>query len=241
MCARVLRQSPPPVAARPGLPASGAGPPGLASVPMDASVLDEFRLASKAFVDLVGQVPAGGWEMAALGVWSVRDLVGHTSRALLSLEELLAAPEPAAAVLSSPAAYFALAAPSSPGAADLHQAIAERGRAAGAALGDSPSTALAVVRARALMALAGVDRGRLVTTMLGSMRLSDYLPTRTFELVVHTLDLARALETEVDMPPGPLSSAAHLATELAILSGSGAAVLAALAGRLPLPAGLSVL
>ena len=34
----------------------------------------------------------------------------------------------------------------------------------------------------------------VISTIFGGMRLSDYLPTRTFELVVHGLDIARAAQ-----------------------------------------------
>ena len=34
----------------------------------------------------------GRYDEAALGVWSVRDLIGHTSRALLTVESYLASP-----------------------------------------------------------------------------------------------------------------------------------------------------
>jgi len=58
----------------------------------------------------------------------------------------------------------------------------------GAALGCDPAAA------RVLPLLDGRDGCELVTTIAGGMRLADYLPIRTFELAVHTADLATALK-----------------------------------------------
>jgi hypothetical protein len=74
------------------------------------------------------------------------------------------------------------------------------------------------------------------------MTLVGYLPTRIFELAVHTLDLAGA--TGVDVPgalAAPLRASLHLATDLADSQGTTADVLLTLTGRRPLPQGFSVL
>jgi hypothetical protein len=68
-----------------------------------------------------------------------------------------------------------------------------------------------------------------------------YLPTRTFELTVHTLDLVGALG--VAAPPvldEPVAACLELAAAAAARGASGAAVLLALAGRRGLPPGFSV-
>lgn len=197
---------------------------------MDTQVIEDFRQAGKAFADLVARVGPSDWDRPGLGVWSVRDLVGHTSRALLTVEEYLAAPEPEVERLHTPVEYFAMAA-----GAD-HDAIAQRGREAGEALGENPVLAVAMVRARTLMVLQRAlaeERDRLVETRGGGMRLSAYLPTRTFELVVHTLDLGAALGVDAGVPPVPLCGAAHLALDLALGSGRGPAFVLALTGRPP--------
>lgn len=197
---------------------------------IDPSVVEEFRQAGKAFADLVAWVGPDDADQLALGVWTVRDLVGHTSRALLTVEECIAAPAPESEVLFSAAGYFALAA-----SAD-HDAIAQRGREAGLALGDIPSNSLAIIRARTLMALQrAVNDGedRLVETRFGGIRLSEYLQTRTFELVVHSLDLAAAIGADPDIPDAPLCTAAHLACDIALASGRGPTAVLALTGRPP--------
>jgi hypothetical protein len=73
------------------------------------------------------------------------------------------------------------------------------------------------------------------------MRLRDYLPTRVFELVVHTLDLAAALGLEAEPPPDALAVCLELAASLAQRRGAGPAVLMALSGRRPLPPDFSLL
>jgi len=104
------------------------------------------------------------WDRPGLGDWDVRALVGHTSRALLTVESYLA--RPAAAVeIETAAEYFRAARPVAAG-----DEVTQRGRDAGAAL-------------------------------------ADYLPTRTFELAVHTADLAVALGEAPDVP-GPAAAQA---------------------------------
>src|SRR5215469_176059 len=69
------------------------------------------------------------WDRPGLGEWDVRALVGHTSRALVTVESYLARPAPAADVGSS-ADYFRAT-----HAAAAQPAVAARGRDAGTALG----------------------------------------------------------------------------------------------------------
>jgi hypothetical protein len=80
-----------------------------------------------------------------------------------------------------------------------------------------------------------------VTTFAGGMRLSDYLPTRTFELAVHTADLAVALDLPADVPATAATQALHLVTELAVAGGLAGPLLLAATGRPGLPQGSSVL
>jgi hypothetical protein len=112
------------------------------------------------------------WERPGLGQWDVRSLVGHTSRALLTVESYLA--RPAAAVdVPSAADYFRA---TSAVAAD--PAVAARGRDAGTALGSDPATAVAEIAARVLPIVDDRADTELVTTIAGGMRLGEYLPTR---------------------------------------------------------------
>ena len=81
----------------------------------------------------------------------------------------------------------------------------------------------------------------LLAPPTGGVRLSDYLPTRTLELIVHTLDLARAVELRAQPPAQPLSTTLALLADLALLQGEGPDVALALTGRGPLPPGFSVM
>ncbi len=89
-------------------------------------------------------------------------------------------------------------------------AVAQRGRDAGQALGDDPVAAVAQIASRVLPLVAGLDGTELLTTIAGGMRIADYLPTRVFELVVHTADLAVALGVPAEPPPGPAALALGL-------------------------------
>lgn len=73
------------------------------------------------------------------------------------------------------------------------------------------------------------------------MRLLDYLPTRIFELTIHTLDLATAAALAVTPPEAAARVTSTLVVELALSGGKIAPLLRATTGRGPLPAGFSVL
>jgi hypothetical protein len=79
-----------------------------------------------------------------------------------------------------------------------------------------------------------------VATVAGGMRLIEYLPTRTFELVVHTADLTSALGIAAAPPAVAAASALRLAADLALERDSAVDVLLALTGRRPLPDGFSI-
>jgi hypothetical protein len=174
------------------------------------------------------------WELPGLGEWDVRALVGHTSRALLTVETYLARPAPAAEVASTGDYFRAV------GSADVDgAAVASRGRDAGTALGDDPAAAVTEIAGRVLPLVDACDGTELVTTIVGGMRLADYLPTRTFELVVHTTDLAAALGLAADLPATAAAQALSLVSELAVTSGLAGPLLLAATGRLV--TGVSVL
>ena len=175
------------------------------------------------------------WDRPALGEWDVRALVGHTSRSFLTVETYLAAPAPAVEV-GSTADYFRVTRAMAAG-----PAVAARGREAGAALGGDPPSALGAIAERVLRLLEGRDGSELLTTVAGGMRLADYLPTRTFELAVHTADLAVALGEPPDVPPLPAAQALRIVADLAAGNGSAGRLLLAATGRPGLPPGFSVL
>ncbi|WP_432520207.1 maleylpyruvate isomerase N-terminal domain-containing protein [Kineococcus sp. SYSU DK006] len=191
-----------------------------------------FAAAADWFVATTALV-GGRWEEPGLGEWDVRALVGHTSRSLSTVESYLAAPAGAVEVATTAGYYRATSAlAAGPG-------VAQRGRDAGAALGADPAAAVAQLAARVVPLVAARSGEELLTTVVGGMRLRDYLPTRTFELVVHTADLASALGEPAE-PPAPAAAAAlELVAALALDTGRAGRLLLAATGR-TLP-GLTVL
>jgi len=175
------------------------------------------------------------WERPGLGEWDVRALVGHTSRSFLTVETYLARPAEAVDVASA-ADYFRATR-----AAAADAAVAARGRDAGIALGADPAAAVAEIAARVLALVDTTDGSELVTTIVGGMRLADYLPTRTFELAVHTADLATALGVPPDVPATAAAQALRLVADLALADGLAGPLLLVATGRPGPAAGFSVL
>jgi uncharacterized protein (TIGR03083 family) len=199
-------------------------------------IREAYEIATGVFVNTVEQVGPTQWEQPGLGVWTVRDLVGHTSRALLTVEMYLAKPATQREVIR-PVDYFlrAQASLADPGS------VAVRGREAGIALGPDTIAAVQDIAARVLAQVKTVSDEALVSTPVGGMRLLDYLPSRIFELAVHTLDIAAALPVTVTLPESVATVALHLLVDLALQPDKAAALLLAATGRRALPAGFSVL
>jgi Mycothiol maleylpyruvate isomerase N-terminal domain len=193
-----------------------------------------FSDAAQWFVDTTALV-GDRWHRPGLGEWDVRALVGHTSRSLLTVEAYLARPADAVQI-GSAVEYFRATSAMAAGAA-----VAERGREAGGALGAAPATAVAEIADRVLSLVGSADGGELVTTIAGGMRLRDYLPTRTFELAVHTADLATSLGVPPDVPATAAAEALRLVADLAVSGGRAGPLLLAATGRPGLPLGFSVL
>jgi uncharacterized protein (TIGR03083 family) len=175
------------------------------------------------------------WQQPGLGEWNVRALVGHTSRSLLTVETYVARPASAVEVASA-ADYFRVTR-----ALAASPAVAARGRDAGTALGSDPAAAVAEIAERVRRLIDDQAGTELVSTIAGGMRLADYLPTRTFELTVHTTDLAAALGVEADIPATAAGHALGLVTQLAVADGLAGPLLLAATGRPGLAPAFSVL
>jgi uncharacterized protein (TIGR03083 family) len=200
-----------------------------------------FDEAAAYFVSTVETIRPEQFATPGLGEWSVRDLVGHTSRSLLTIEIYLEQPVASVQVADAADYYLAvLRARDDPTQHGNMAQVAQRGREAGAALGPDPASALRAIAARVRKLVAETHEDQLMSTAVGGMRLGDYLPTRIFELVVHTLDLAAALGAPLRPPAAPAQISLELAAAVALRSGRGSDVLLALTGRRPLPVGFSV-
>jgi hypothetical protein len=217
-----------------------------------------FRTAAVSFVDLVSRLPADRWDSPGLGDWTLRDLVGHTaSSALRQVPAVLAVPveapavrsavpsaaaRPAGPAISTPEGYFAYARTAP---ADLYataqQASTRDAHETARLLGDDPATVVGELAARATQALAAASDDDVVPSPAGAMRVRDWIPTRTFELVAHGLDVAEAGGVQPGFTDEAIAEATLLAARIAIAVGDGPAVLRALTGRNPLPDTFSVL
>lgn len=201
---------------------------------MTASV---FASAVAAFTQLVRDLPDNSWDGPGLGDWDMRSLVGHTSRSLITVSQYLRTPAERADVADAVAYYLWVREYSSTAGAE---AVTERGRQAGRALGDDP---VAAVDRLAERALADVQNaGDPVISVIDGLgiRLSHYLQTRVFELAVHGVDIARAAGCEFELPAEVAEEATVLAARVAVRLGRGETVLAALTGRTALPPAFSV-
>lgn len=204
---------------------------------MTADPVAPFTSAASSFADLVRRIPAAAWDGPGLGDWDLRSLVGHTSRSLTTVFSYLGTTAERADV-SSPAQYYAKVTPAALGIDPA--AVAERGRQAGRDLGADPAAAVDALVARTREALA--DAGDPLIEVIGGLgiRLHTYLPTRTFELAVHGLDIARAAGLDYALPREVAAEATALAGQIAAELGHAEPVLLALTGRSALPASFSI-
>ncbi|MGW0791537.1 sterol carrier family protein [Streptomyces sp. NPDC002911] len=152
--------------------------------------LSRTRLAVLAQFDRVREAVAALTEgrlagPSGLGEWTVRDLAVHLTKAMDRVSHEMELPEP-----PGPKPQLTLlewpfsAAGGAEGIADDTREPAEAHPGLAALYGETADRF-----ARLVPASAGE---RLVTTRGGTMRLGDFLVTRTVELVVHTDDLNRA-------------------------------------------------
>jgi uncharacterized protein (TIGR03083 family) len=191
---------------------------------MDDESVTAFRDASGFLVETVRAVPDSAWDAPGLGNWSVRELVAHANRGHTTLEEYLLRPQ-----RPQP--------PGSPYFSD--EAIAARGREAVRALGDDPAGAVAVTSTAVIALIEQSPPDAKIGSPAGTMTLAQFLPSRTAELTIHALDIARAVSADLTAPPSALRESLVFVAQRAA-GRSGQDVLLALSGRAALPAGYSV-
>ena len=182
---------------------------------------ETFGEAVQFFLGVASHVPDDAWANEALGVWNVRDLVGHTSRAILLVEEY--------ATEGTTRSGF--------GTPDE---IAERGRQAGRALGDDPVGALQTLADRVLTLVERLPDDHPMHTPGGVRPLSRYLPTRVAELTIHTVDLANTLGIDAEPSRECLRATLYTLADYAVREDKAVEAAFALTGRAPLPPGFSV-
>lgn len=84
---------------------------------------------------------------------------------------------------------------------------------------------------RLRVALADTKGDPVITTRFGTIALSDYLDTRLVELVVHTSDLAAAVNREAHLPDAAVRRTLDVIADAAMLTGRGVAAVRQLSAR----------
>jgi uncharacterized protein (TIGR03083 family) len=196
-----------------------------------------FASAARSFAALVHDIPADRWDGPGLGEWDLRSLVGHASRSLITVSTYLAQAAEREDI-TTPQEYYVRVNPAALGISPA--GVVERGRQAGRDLGDDPAATVDELVLRVLDVLS--DAGNPLIQVIGGagIRLHTYLPTRTFELAVHGLDIARAVDISFPLPTDVLEEATGLAARIAVAEGHGKNVLLALTGRAELPPSFSL-
>lgn len=181
-----------------------------------------------AVAELVSRVPTERLAEPGLGVWDLRALIGHTSRAMSTVITYLRLPVTTVSCRDAVAYYVYVA--DTPGE---DEAIAGRGLESGRALGGDVATAFAGLarQVRGVLERQPSRADPVVPTLAGGMLLSEYLPTRTFELVVHGYDIARAANISFAPHPQVLSDTAALAARIGVALGHGPHLVPTLTGR----------
>ena len=161
-----------------------------------------FDQAISFFLDSVARIPSGQWEAPGLGVWSVRDLVGHASRAMTTVEQYAAIGAEATGIGSS-------------------DDIAERGREAGRALGDDPLNTLRDIAAKVRALVDTLPDGHSMAPPLGKVSLMRYLRSRVAEITIHTSGLADAIGISVEPSEECMRESLYWLSDLAVRRGAG--------------------
>ncbi len=194
----------------------------------DQPMYTTYRSAALTLIDLVAAIPDSLWDAPGLGTWSVRTLVGHAGRSLVTVAEYGAQP---AGDISVPdaAAYYAYVAEIF-AAPDSAAGVDERAVQAGLALGDDPVQTLRDAWSAA-DAVAQRAADSPIATLAGVMPLAEYLRTRVLELVVHGLDLSAATGIAIAYDEACVRATLALATDVAVSRGLGPRLALQLCGR----------
>jgi uncharacterized protein (TIGR03083 family) len=190
---------------------------------MDRRAIEQFVAGSEYFVDVVAAIPPARYSSRWSDEWQVLDLVAHGSRGNSLVTEYLDRPVPPASK-----EYF------------TPEAIAARARQAVEDLGEDPLAAVRAASAAAIASARAAAPDATVGAPIATMPLDDYLVSRCAELVLHGLDLARALSLDVAPSTAAVAGCVAFLGARAVQRGKGIDVALALSGRGDLPPGFSV-
>lgn len=199
---------------------------------------DAFAAATRTFTETVREVAEPQLSLPGLGDWSVLELLAHTCRAFLTIEQTLNAEiDEQLPPIPDTATYFRLALDNNP---DVHAQITARGVNTVPMLGTQPLAGALEIAQRVRALVEATPDDAAVAHFAGRLRFIDYLPTRIVELVLHTLDLQRATRQPLRAAPGALRVTVSILADLADRADPVALALA-MSGRGELPAGFNVL
>lgn len=199
-------------------------------------IREAYFESAEEFARVVDQIDIDSWDDPGLGEWTLRDLAGHTYRALTTIlgysEKLGDTVD-----IESPLDYFAtvLEGYANP------KMVAERGRAAGLEIMDNPQMMVRGFLNFVRTKMEDIKDEDILKTPVGGMRLIDYLPTRVFELTIHTMDLAKAAGVESEPSPKGMEITLEILAGIAFKRGFGPSLAFGLTGRNDLPIGFSLL
>lgn len=177
----------------------------------DRSALAAFAAEALRVEATLGDIDHAQWPRPALGEWTVAELVAHLVRAADRVDAYLDQPLTADAPACDRISYWRV---------DLQSeapAIARRAREQASSIGAGAlASTFAAAWRRSHERARSLPADHLVQTIRGPMALDEYVATRVLELVVHHLDLRRAL----DLPPSADPRAARIvAADLEALLG----------------------
>ena len=196
-------------------------------MPDETDVKSAFHDASSSFVALVDSIGPERLGEPGTDEWTILELIAHTTRAYLAIDEVLARPlDPASRKLADAADYYR----SAMSTAGVHDGITTHARDGAARMGDDPGPYVHDVADRVHRLVVCTPARQDVQHYAGRIAFGDYLVTRITELVLHSVDLQHALG---GTPSAPESAAVLVRGVLASLvdRDDALSVACALSGR----------
>jgi uncharacterized protein (TIGR03083 family) len=188
-------------------------------------IRDAYAESASWFSSVVNDVAPADWLRPGLGSWTVRELVGHTSRNCTYVLDLVIRDQSTDRRLGPFAFWDGVLAGSN---VELHAGIAAAALAASEALGDDPRSAIRDLVDQTLALVASLPDGAVVRFgSAGELALIDYLPSRIVEFVCHGIDVCEAIGRTSDVPTEALA----ITTELLVAFADPIAVVKLLVGR----------
>jgi Mycothiol maleylpyruvate isomerase N-terminal domain len=155
--------------------------------------------AGAALAAVVGALDVQQLDEPATDAWTLRELVAHATRGLLTIETTVAAPiDPSSRELGSAQGYFAVAL----SVPTVHAGIEQRARDAAVDVRDPHDYVLdALARVSPIVERTPLDRE--VQHLIGRLCFDQYLVTRIVELTLHSADIQLAAGEPVAFPDAP--------------------------------------